>query len=251
MCGRYVLYYDIEKVGKSNLNINIPNGIKEKYTPSCNICPTDNALVVSTENPKEFNLYKFGMTPEWSKQVIINGRSESLVYKKTFQQAIRSRRCLIAANMFIEGPKQEGLNKPFKAWLRENEFFYLGGIWNEYFNKKTEQVEKQFVIITLEPNALLKELNFHRMPLVFSPNEAGKWLENRSLRDITCLIQPYPSEQMNLAQISTSIKNPRIKDISLLEPTSAPIKKEYDYIMTKKSRLEGMGQTQARRRNDQ
>lgn len=250
MCGRYSIYFDIELVEKSFDRIRVTPRVREQYKPSYNVCPGDLSLVISSENPQQLDLYRFGFTPGWSKSPIINAKSEGIIKKKTFMKSIRSRWCLILANMFVEGTKEEGLNKPYKVWLREQEIFCLGGIWDEYENKKTGEKEKQFVIITLEPNELMQKIGHHRMPLILHRSVEDKWLRPRHLYDVTSMITQFPTSKMNAQPITTKIKYPKIKDISVLEPTGKPLYKEYDYQVKEKIKIEGFGRRNKRSYDD-
>jgi putative SOS response-associated peptidase YedK len=50
--------------------------------------------------------------------------------KPMFRHAIKSQRCLVLVDAFIEGPKQEKLNKPYLVYANRDRPFALAGIYD-------------------------------------------------------------------------------------------------------------------------
>ena len=75
MCGRYILVQKLELI-KKRFNVTAPEGLEWK--PAYNISPGQVALVITSDNPKELQLFHFGMTPFWAKKpmYMINARAE-------------------------------------------------------------------------------------------------------------------------------------------------------------------------------
>lgn len=73
MCGRYVLVQKIEVI-EQRFNVTAPNHFDWK--PNYNIGPGTYAPVITSENPKELQLFQFGLTPFWFKETI------SCIFKK-------------------------------------------------------------------------------------------------------------------------------------------------------------------------
>ena len=133
MCGRYILVQKAEVIEK-RFGVVVPDTIQLK--PSYNIAPGKLAPVITNDQPHELQLFRFGLTPSWMTQskFFINARAEGdhnfdndpnysgakgIITKPAFRKPIRSQRCLVPADAFIEGPEKEKLNKPFVVYLRE------------------------------------------------------------------------------------------------------------------------------------
>ena len=215
---------------------------------------------------QKIQLFKFGFTPFWAKKQFytFNARSEGdqnkendpsykgsmgIIQKPMFRHAIRSQRCLVIVDAFIEGPQKEKLSKPYLIYMRDKvRPFALAGIWDSWTNKNTGEVISSFAIITTTANELLQKIGHHRSPVILSKEDEESWLSDLPLSDITSLLKPYPSDKMNAYPISADIKNPRNKDFELLKPIGQPIFKEYDYEIYEDLKLEGMGMSRARNR---
>ncbi|PLX09227.1 MAG: SOS response-associated peptidase [Marinilabiliales bacterium] len=256
MCGRYILAQKLETIEK-RFNIKAPD---VELTPSYNISPGCIAPVIVNQDKKELRLFRFGLTPFWAKKpmYLFNARSEGdrnkandptykgsrdIINKPAFRKPIRSKRCLVIADAFIEGTTKDGLKKPFLVYLRNKERpFSFAGIWDEWKNEKTGGVDYGFSIITTTANSLLQKFPHHRSPVILSKKDEQKWLrKNLSLSDVTSLLEPYPSELMNAYPISEEIKNPKNNNLKLIQPLGQTIEKENAYKNTTYLELQGMG----------
>jgi len=265
MCGRYILVQKIEEIEK-RFNVKAPELFE--YRPSYNISPGQFAPVITNENPQELNLLQFGMTPFWAKKPMyfFNARAEGdhnkdndpgyngakgIIKKPAFRKAIRSQRCLVPADAFIEGTTKEKLSKPFLVYLRNKERpFAFAGIWDTWVNKETGEILKSFSIITIVANELLQKLPHHRSPVILPRKAEKSWLKgDLPLTDITKLLQPFPSDRMNAYPISDSIKNPRAEGKELIKPTGQRLVAEKDIARSDDVKLQGMGANKRNREN--
>lgn len=264
MCGRYVTVTKIKEIEK-RFNVTAPHA--EQYIPNTNISHGQLAPVITDDNPNELQFFQFGFTPSWGKKnfYMVNARAEGdhnhendpnyrgamgIAQKPMFRKAIRSQRCLVVADCFIEGPEKEKLDKPYAVYLRDGQRpFALAGIWDEWVNTKTGEIVYSFAIITTVANELLQEIGHHRSPVIITHEHEADWLNrNLELTEVLNLLQPYPAEAMNAYPIDPAIKNPRTNGIHLLQPTGERIFKEYDYEIYDEIKLFGMGESPARNR---
>ena len=75
------------------------------------------------------------------------------------------------------------------------------------------------------------------------------WLNSEMpLAEVTDLLEPYPSEELNAYAISAAIKSPETNGPELLRPIGQRLVPEYDYEIYSHLSLQGMGMTQARQR---
>jgi len=256
MCGRYVSVQKIETIEK---RFNVTAGAGFVFEPSYNIGPGKYAPIITNEKPKELQLFQFGLTPFWAKKkmYLFNARSEgdrnqendehyagakAIVLKPAFRKPIRSQRCLVIADAFIEGPVKERLDKPYVVYLKDNvRPFAFAGIWDKWESGDGEIVYS-FAIITTTTNDLLKKIGHDRAPVILPRNRETNWLNNDlPLADVTRYLEPYPAQLMNAYPVSTDIKNPKAEGRQLIEPVGQRIEPEYDAKEKVELQLHGMG----------
>lgn len=257
MCGRYVLAQKIE-ILEQRFNVKAPEGFE--YNPNFNISPGQYAPVVASDNPRQLQSMRFGMAPFWAKKdtMLINARSEGdrnaendpnyhgakdIITKPSFRKPIRSQRCLVLADAFIEGTAKEKLSKPFLVYLRNQvRPFAFAGIWDEWQNPATGEIIRSFAIVTTVANALLQKIPHHRSPVILSPRFEQRWVDpDTPLTDITALLRPYDANLMNAYPIHPAIKSPVASGKQLIDPIGPPIEKETGGKVTAYLKKTGMG----------
>lgn len=234
MCGRYILVQKLEQIAQ-RFEIDISD-IPE-YASSYNICPGQQSLVIANRGEPKMEMMRFGLTPFWSKKsmMLINSRSEgdrnkendpkyrgakNIITKPSFRKPIRSQRCLVIADAFIEGTTKEGLNKPYLVFLKNKQRpFAFAGIWDEWVDPKTGNVITGFSIITTTPNELMQKLPHHRSPVILRPYQEKAWLNNSTpLTDVTAMLNSYASNEMNAYPISDKVKNVENNEADVIQP---------------------------------
>ncbi len=265
MCGRYTLVSKLKLIEKT-FEIDA-SSIADAFTMSVNISPGEQAVVITNDKPHEAQLFTFGMTPFWAKKpmYLINARAEGdynkdndpnyngnmgIIKKPAFRKAIRSQRCLVIADAFIEGPTKEKLNKPYVIYTQKSKHpFAMAGIWDQWTDETTGELRSSFAIITCVPNKLLQAVGHHRSPVVLPRSHEKAWLYNETpLHEITAMLEPFDDTDFNAYPISSEIKSSKNKSPNLLAPTGPPIKKETTYAFYQELDLQGMGETTARQR---
>jgi putative SOS response-associated peptidase YedK len=265
MCGRYVVVSKITEI-EERFQVKMPFDLPPNY----NLGPGSMAPVITSEKPFEVQLFKFGFTPFWARKqmYLFNARAEGdhnpdndpkyagamgIISKPAFRKAIRSNRCLIIADAFIEGTIADKLDSPFLVHLGANDRpFAFAGIWDEWVDKSTGEVIRSFAIITTTPNDLLMKLPHHRSPVILSRKDESHWLNpDLPLAEVTAMLQPYRGSLMNAYPIARDIKNPRANTPELLQPVGPPVNSDKSLILEQELVLQGMGFTRAReRKND-
>jgi len=239
-------------------NVKAPEGFE--YRQSFNIAPGSLAPVITTDNPRQLNLLRFGLTPYWAKKplMFINARAEGdhnkeddpdysgakgIITKPSFRKPIRSQRCLVLADCFIEGTTKEKLSKPHVVYLKEGERpFAFAGIWDTWANPETGEIFRSFAIITTVANELLRKIPHHRSPVILPRKLEQAWVNNDlPLSDVTGMLRPYPADLMNAYPIDAAIKNPRADGPQLLKPIGQRLTPEFDSRKTDDLKLQGMG----------
>ena len=114
MCGRFgASYRDLKTVW----NLHGEFSFQKRY----NIAPSQEVPVIirKKEGRNEAKVMSWGLVPSWAPdasmaQRMINARSETLLEKPSFRQAVQKRRCLIPANGFYEW-RYDGKREKFRC----------------------------------------------------------------------------------------------------------------------------------------
>lgn len=169
--------------------------------------------------------------------------AKGIIQKASFKKPIRSQRCLVIADAFIEGSTKNGLDEAHLVHLKNKQRpFAFAGIYDTYINSETGEILKSFSIITTVTNELLNKIPHHRSPVILKPSQEKLWLNsNVPLSDITRILKPYPADDMDAFPISNEIKNPRNKNKELIEQQGPSLNPDSKIKSTKELRLQGMG----------
>jgi len=247
---------NMKKVAEKEFNVELPDA---DFEPNANICIGQFAPVITDDNQTKIQLFRFGLIPFWSKKTtaFFNARAEGdhnkedkpdysgakgIITKPAFRKPIRSQRCLVLANAYIEGTSSNGLDEPFLVYLPKRAVFAFAGIWDEWKNPENNDIIKSFSIITTVANSLIQRIPHHRMPVILSKSYEKKWLNAKTpLSDITQLLTPYPSEKMNVYPISAEIKNPKNNSRDFIKSLGSSLQKDSQIETTQKLELHGMG----------
>ncbi|MFW6006348.1 MAG: SOS response-associated peptidase [Halanaerobiales bacterium] len=199
MCGRYYLYIKLEKILQKY-------GIKDteiSFTPQKEIFPSNKTPVVLNYNKKlQLKSIKWGFSPSFTSNLIINARSETIEEKPTFRKSFYQRRCLIPATGFFEW-KKEGKNKEkYKITLKNKELFSFAGIF-DYFQNQNGNQFAAYSILTTSANNKIKSIH-QRMPVIITGEEQEKdWL-NPDIKNtgyLKKMLTPYPDKYVNLKKV--------------------------------------------------
>src|SRR5258708_12374416 len=113
MCGRFVITSPPAALRQIFGYVEQPN-----FPPRHNIAPTQPIPVVIIENnARHFRLMRWGLLPAWVEDprkftLLINARSETVLEKPAFKNAMKRRRCLIPADGYYEWQASGGRKRP-------------------------------------------------------------------------------------------------------------------------------------------
>ena len=188
---------------------------------------------IITEN-ESIEVAKWGLIPKWTKTVAdaakiqkmcLNARSETVFSKPAFRGSIQSKRCLIPATGYFEFQHTRLGVIPYHIFLRNDEIFSFGGLFENWYNSDTKKTTQTFSVLTTSANELCATIhnggkNPFRMPVIIGKENEEKWLDN-SLKqnDILSFFQPFDAAQMEAYPISKDFLKKSPKDASILEPT--------------------------------
>lgn len=220
MCGRYSL-----NKSKIELEERFQAEMLADFKPRFNIAPTQLVPVITSDSPKGFSFFYWGITPDFGQnkpvaQKLINARAETINEKISFKGSFQRRRCLIPADGFFEWKKLGKKTKiPYRFTLREEEIFSFAGIWEEYETVSGES-QHTFLILTTTPNELVEEVH-DRMPVILRRDQEKKWLDKYSSEDeLIKMLKPLPAELMQSYTVSPLVNSVMNDSPSILRRTS-------------------------------
>mgnify|MGYP001942306167 CR=1 FL=1 len=114
----------------------------------------------------------WGIQPDWSKRLLINAQSETVIAKPTFKNAIKTHRCLIPCTGWYEWRTENGKKKKYLFSNSNDEPFLMAGIWYQSKNESPK-----LVTLTTTPNN--KCAQYHkRMPVMVLPENVDYWFQS-------------------------------------------------------------------------
>jgi putative SOS response-associated peptidase YedK len=168
---------------------------------------------------------KWGLIPSWAKDPKIatqclNARAETVAEKPAFRSAFKKRRCLILADGYYEWTGPKGKKQPWHFHLHNRAPFAFAGLWEHWRPPEGDPVET-CTIITTDANELAAKYH-DRMPIILHTADYSRWLDpaNQSVDDLTPLLVPYPTEEMEVAAASTRVNSPKNEGPDCLKPVA-------------------------------
>lgn len=189
MCGRYSLNTTKEALQeryKAKVMMESVEGSEE-------IFPTDTNLIL-LPNQRLYPV-KWGFTPSFSKQPIINARAETILEKPTFKEPFSSKRCIIPATSFFEWQEIESNPKKVKKeiFIKDQEIFSIAGICERYVDDRNRSI-LTYTMLTTEANEQMKSIH-HRMPVILELKDEERYLNLTNVpSELTKLLQPSTLE---------------------------------------------------------
>ena len=196
MCGLYSFRTSREEARSLFKYLENPDFPPRRYvTPSSPI-----AIVRNDNGQRHFELVRWGFIPSWVKQPrpgkpIINARSETILEKPSFKNAIRRRRCLIPADGYYEWQGDvPGKKVSYYFHRPDNGPFAFAGLWEHWMGADGSEIETA-AIITSEPNTVVARIH-DRMPVMIQPENYAQWLDVQNVDgpEAVQLLQPAPDE---------------------------------------------------------
>ena len=219
MCGRFANIDPITQMAKKFFI----DEIFTEVSPGYNIVPGNNIVsIVRQENKRLFRDFKWGLVPSWAKDKsigykMINARSETVAEKPSFKKSLKTRRCLIVANGFYEWAKIDKIKQPVYIHLKNQDSFTFAGLYDKWVSPEGDELYT-CTILTTDSNEMLKQVH-NRMPVIIEEKNGNDWLDvSVPIGDITTLLRPYPSDQMEFYNVSTFVNSPKNQGPDCIKP---------------------------------
>jgi putative SOS response-associated peptidase YedK len=216
MCGRFAFYSPSEATA-ALFGAHTDSEIEARY----NIAPSQYVAAIRNdpEGQRELAMLRWGLVPSWAKDPaignrMINARSETIAEKPSFRTAYRQRRCLILASGFYEWRKHGNAKTPYFISTDDDSAFAFAGLWEHWHSKQSDETLQTTTVVTAAANDFMSSLH-HRMPVILSPDPAGRWMAGDSelldeLADITPPLKAWP--------VDRRVNNARNEGADLIEP---------------------------------
>ena len=223
MCGRFVLYRNLEEIQEA---FDIQQ-VRWEPEPSYNVAPTqDVAVVVQREEVNSLEKMRWGLIPFWAKETkigsrMINARSETLGEKPSFKRPFKSQRCLVIADGFFEWAKTDQGKIPMFIRLKSQGPLGFAGLYDLWVSPQSEAITS-CTIVTTRPNDFMQAIH-DRMPLILSKSQQATWLDVATpyIDEWLSSLAPYPSQEMEAYEVSRRVNSPQNNSVECIQPVAA------------------------------
>ena len=198
-----------------------PGGIDVRnWSPHYNVALTTPMPVIITRGHATLTVMNFRFTlparaPGEHPLLLGNARSETMLEKSVFRDAVKSRRCLVPADGFYEWEKLGARRQPHFFQLRGSRPFCFAGLWQPAH----ENSAAGFVIVTTAPNNQLRSIH-DRMPVILDGEHARAWVGDQPLSAMQLgqLCQPCPADRMTSHPVDSRMSNARYQASDCADP---------------------------------
>ena len=219
MCGRFVITSPPAALRQIFGYLEQPN-----FPPRYNVAPTQPVPVVILENGgRHFRLMRWAFLPAWVKDprtftVLINARSETVLDKPAFRNAIRRRRCLIPADGYYEWQASEGRKRPYFIHRRDGAPFALAALAETWVGPNGEELDT-VAVVTAPASRDLAVLH-HRVPVTLMPDDFARWLDcsSDSAAEAMPLLRAPREGEFIWHEVSTRVNHAANDDAQLILP---------------------------------
>jgi len=219
MCGRFTLTKD----GADLLELveieHFESGFS--WAPNYNISPTQFAPVITLNGKRNMQSMRWGLAPPWAKDTkirlhMINARSETITEKPTFQNLIKSKRCIVLADGYYEWITTNSVKQPFYIHHPQNQILSFAGLWNKWIDHRQRE-RLTFTIITTQASKQASYIH-NRMPVIINNENIDVWINSESKQDVVLeLLKSYKSA-LDCYPVSTFVNSHRHNEPECIKP---------------------------------
>lgn len=218
MCGRYTLKTSARMLEKE-LDLDESPQLEARY----NIAPTQAAPIVTDTAPRKLTIARWGLLPFWAKDPklaakMINARSETLLEKPAFKEALEKRRCLVPCDGFYEWRRHGRQHTPMFIELPSHGVLTMAGLWSSWRSPEGLDV-LTFTICTTRANEFMAPLH-DRMPVFLDREARARWLSGptKDTEALLELLKPWHGAPMTAIEVSPRVNSVELDDPSCIEP---------------------------------
>jgi putative SOS response-associated peptidase YedK len=178
---------------------------------STNVAPTEPAYVLRLMDGQiimDEMRWRFTVP---GRQPLINARIETILEKPLYAKSARERRCIVPAQGFYEWDSAYTPKQPHCFRRKDGGLLSMAGVWREVDG------EKQFCVITTEPNGLVENIH-SRMPAILEDHEIVDWLQAPVEEALSIARDSLPAGDMEEYRVTRLMSNPRYKGADASQP---------------------------------
>ncbi len=221
MCGRFVIASSPEA-----LRLFFGYKAQPNFPARYNVAPTQPVPVITMENgARHFRLMRWGLLPSWVKDLqkftlLINARSETVLEKPAFRNAMRRRRCLLPVDGYYEWQQMPGYRQPFFIHPRDGQPIGFAGLAETWIGPNGEELDT-VAIVTAAAGPDLAPLHY-RVPVTIAPRDFDRWLDTTVDAEAakTLLIAP-PEGSFAFHAVSMAVNRTANDEPQLILPVTA------------------------------
>ena len=180
-----------------------------EFPPRADIAPTQPIAIVAAlpftgARDRRFLLVRWGFVPSFASDLenlppIAHARAETVAEKPIFAAAFRRRRCLVPADGFYVGAR----NDAFLVVRADGAPMAFAAVYETYLDPNGSEIDSA-CLITTEANAILAPFG-ERAPAIVADAAFSAWLDHEatSPSDAQALLRPAPEDDLRLTPIAT------------------------------------------------
>lgn len=219
MCGRFTLEPTPKFYQRFRVQNRVPD-LRARY----NIAPGQSVPIIIKKSPNQIQQMRWGLVPHWATDPkigyrMINARAETLEEKPSYRSILKNKRCLVPASGFYEWQTTKQGKIPHYIKLKDQPLFAMAGLYDVWYDQKTQKDIHTFTIITTDSNSLVKEIH-HRMPVILDQKEEDIWLDQKIENSLKLrpLLDPYKAQNMEKYPVSKDVNKPANDSKELIKP---------------------------------
>ena len=118
-------------------------------------------------------MFKWGFSPSFANNLIINARSEIITTKYIFKKSFYNKRCLLPATGFFEWKTERNQKIKHKIQLKDQNIFSFAGLYDSFTNEDGQKIPC-VTIITTSANSKIETVH-NRMPVILKQGIRAKY----------------------------------------------------------------------------
>lgn len=216
MCGRLTLTHPHEALAAL---FDAMPGNDLPLGPNYNVCPTNTLAVVTSDGTRRLRAMRWGFVPAWYKAtndgpLIINARADTIATKPAFREAVRSRRCIVAASGFYEWQTApDGKKLPWYFTRADGALMALAGVWQRWQDMDT------VAIVSTDAGPGMQGLH-HREPVLLEQANWPLWLGEAG-HGAAVLMRASAAGVMGAVRVGVAVNSNRAAGPDLIVPMAA------------------------------
>jgi putative SOS response-associated peptidase YedK len=183
-------------------------------------------VVILANGVRHFRLMRWGLIPAWVKDprtfsLVINARSETVLEKPAFKNAMKRRRCLLPADGYYEWSQLEGRKRAFFIGPRDGGMVAFAGLTETWVGPNGEELDT-FAIVTAAAGGELAALH-PRVPATIASEDYAGWLDGNAVDagEAMLLLRAPEDGEFVWHEVSTRVNRVANDDAQLILPISA------------------------------